>query len=384
MSTFIPFELEKWQSDYEHAVAFNLADSGVHGLTIEELLVDAPARERLLKLSLNYPATNGTPRLRELIAGLYGARPEDVLVTVGAAEATNVVIDALVSPSDDVLAMEPGYRLLWGRVQNLRATLVPFRLKPGQQWTLDLEELRSLATPRTRLIAVTNPNNPTGKILSEAEMEEVVGIASRCGAWILSDEVYRGTERLTDRETPTFFGRYDRVICLGSLSKAYGLPGLRLGWVVAPPEVMPAIWRRHEYAVISAGALDMLLAERALSEPTRSGILARSRRYIREGYSRMGEWIQKHSAVLSVIPPEATALVFVKYNLELSSFALADAFRQRADVLVAPGECFGVDRYFRVNHGVTANNLDQALARIGTVLQELSRGTIDRETSCHP
>lgn len=124
-------------------------------------------------------------------------------------------------------------------------------------------------TPCTRLVAVTNPNNPVGTILTEAEMDAVVAAADRVGAWLLADEVYRGTERLTDVVTPSFWGRYDRLVCVGSLSKAFGLPGLRLGWIVAPPGTVEEACRRHEYATISTGLLSMHLAEIALRPEAR-------------------------------------------------------------------------------------------------------------------
>ncbi len=170
------------------------------------------------------------------------------------------------------------------------------------------------------MIGVTNPNNPTGKILSEAEINRVVKIAEKHGTWILADEVYRGTERLTDVETPAFFGRYDRIIAVNSLSKAYGLSGLRIGWIVGP----------HESTSIPSGAatntpplalasLDMFFAEIALAEPMRTRLLARTRRLIREGYARLESWIKEHSPLLSVIPPESTALAFVRYHLNMPS-----------------------------------------------------------------
>lgn len=370
--TFTPFHLEQWQSEHEQEVDFNLADSGVHPVAVKELLDDPEVNERMREVPLHYPMVNGTSRLREIIANLYQTAPGNVLVTVGAAEANGVILQALLGRGDEVVAMEPSYRQLWGIARNLECNLIPFHLDPENGWRPNLDQLEAAVSPRTNLIGVTNPNNPTGKILREAEINRVVRIAEKHGTWILADEVYRGTERLSDVETPSFFGRYDRVIAVNSLSKAYGLSGLRIGWIVGPQEKLNSVWRRHEYATISAGALDMFFAEIALAEPMRTRLLARTRRLIREGYARLESWIKERSGLLSVIPPESTALAFVRYHLNIPSTDVAEALRQRAGVLVAPGEYFGIENHLRITHGLKPEYLHEALNRIGSVFEELA------------
>jgi aspartate/methionine/tyrosine aminotransferase len=372
--TFIPFHLEQWQSEYELTVDYNLADSGVDPVSVKEMLVGAGSLERLQGLALHYPPVNGSTLLRDLIAGLYnGAGRDNVLVTVGAAEANSVVLSSLLDPGDEVVVMEPGYRQLWGITQNLGCKVVPYHLDINNGWNLNFDELEKVVTSRTKLIGVTNPNNPTGKILTEVEIDRIVKIAAKHGAWIMADEVYRGTERLTDVETPSFYGRYDRLVATNSLSKAYGLSGLRIGWIVGPKEKVASAWRRHEYLAISAGAADMFFAELALAEPMRSWLIARTRRVIREGYSRLDAWIREHSSLVSIVPPESTALGFLRYHLDLSSFAVADTIRQKANVLVAPGDYFGVDHHLRITHGLKPEFMQDGLNRIGTVIEELGR-----------
>ncbi|MGH9698649.1 MAG: aminotransferase class I/II-fold pyridoxal phosphate-dependent enzyme, partial [Candidatus Acidiferrales bacterium] len=168
-------------------------------------------------------------------------------------------------------------------------------------------------------------------------------------------------------------GRYDRVVAVNSLSKAYGLSGLRIGWVAGPAEMVESIWRRHEYATISAGVLDMFLAEIALVEPMRSRLLGRTRRLIREGYARLEEWIGRHSEVLSIVPAESTALAFVRYRLNMSSAEVADEIRRRARVLVAPGEYFGIENHLRMTHGLKLEYLAEALERMGGVFDDLAK-----------
>lgn len=378
---FVPFELEEWQSRWETTVAYNLADSGVAAVRLGELLgggegsgPDEAELARLLDVDLHYPPVAGTALLRERIAAWIGAAPENVLVTVGASEANAILVSTLVEAADEVVVMEPGYRQVRGIALNAGADVRTFPLDPGQGWRPDLAALDGAVTDRTRLLAVTNPNNPVGTILADAEMDAVVAAARRSGAWLLADEVYRGTERLTDAITPTFWGRYERTISVGSLSKAFGLPGLRLGWIVAPAEVVEAAWRRHEYATIATGMLSMRLGELALEPATRERLLARTRRYIRDGYGRLEAWIGANPDLLSIVAPEATALGFVRYHLDLPSVEVADALRREADVLVAPGSTFGVEHHLRITHGFEPAMLDEALARAGRVLRGLAAG----------
>ena len=388
---FVPFELEAWQSAYEQDVEFNLADSGVHPVRVGELVSEPAAVRDLLDTALHYPHVNGTPLLRSLIAGLYErAHLGNVLVTVGASEATAVSLQTLLSPGDRVVVLEPGYRQAWGIAQNLGCEVRSFTLRRDRGWRPDLEALDAALRPEAsgsagpwspsggarpvRVIAVTNPNNPTGAILTEGEMELVAAAAASAGAWLLADEVYRGTERLSDVETPSFWGRYERTIVVGSLSKAYGLPGLRTGWLVGPAPMVERIWRRHEYATISTGMLSNTLAEVALAEPARSRHLDRTRSYIRAGYELIERWVAANPDLVSIIPPQATALALVRYTIDLPSVDVADAIRTQASVLVAPGSCFGVEGHLRIALGLEPAFVNEALERIARVLRELRGG----------
>lgn len=191
--TFTPFDLEYTQSIWEQKVDINLTESGVHPIRLDELLGDDKDQlAALLATEINYPHVNGNPELRESIAGLYnGAKIGNVLVTVGAAEANNIVVQTMLQPSDVLLTQAPTYKQVWGLAQNLGCEVVPFHLLPEQGWRLDVDELNAVVTDKTRMIAVCNPNNPTGYIMTAEEMDAVIAAADRVGAWILADEVYR-------------------------------------------------------------------------------------------------------------------------------------------------------------------------------------------------
>src|SRR5205809_2788697 len=233
---FIPFDLERWQSTWENRVRYNLSESGVHPLSIQELLDLAGASPApLLDVRLGYSQSNGTDLLRERIAALYqGVSPEQILVTTGSAEANFVVCWRLVEPGDQVAVMLPNYLQTWGLAQNFGAQVRGFALRAEAQWEPALEEVRSAIAPGTKLVVVTNPHNPTGHVLSQEMRQAIVTRAAEVGAWLLADEVYQGGER-DGTTTPWCWGRYERVIVVNGLSTADGAPGRRLGCVLAPP-----------------------------------------------------------------------------------------------------------------------------------------------------
>lgn len=372
--SFVPFQLEEWQSLYETEVPYNLADSGVAPVVLRELLTSPAAIEELLDTDLHYPAVNGPAELRRTIAELYtGVSPDQVLVTVGAAEANGLAVATITEPGDHVVVLEPGYRQVAGMAANAGCQVDSFSLVEEDGWRPDLDELDRVVRPDTRLIAVSNPNNPTGAILTPREMDRIVAVAERVGAWLLADEVYCGTELDLEGTTPSFVGRYDRLVATNSLSKAYGLSGLRLGWLVAPRATVDAMWRRHEYATISTGKLSMHLAQLALSEPCRTQLLARNRRLIREGWARLSRWIEGTDGLVTAVRPEATALAFLRYHLDLPSLEVAHALR-RGGVLVGVGSHFGIEQHLRVTHGLEEEYMTAALERMSTVFEALRNG----------
>ena len=373
MSPFQPFDMERMMSRFEQAVEYNLSESGVHPVVLRELLDDDPdAIDALLKTDLNYPHVNGIPALRENLAGMYrGAAADNVLVTTGAIEANYNIIRTLLKAGDEIAIMLPNYMQIWGLAQNEGLQIKTFRLREEQGWALDLDELNDAVTDRTRLIAICNPNNPTGYILTEAEMDAVVAAAERAGAWLLADEVYAGAERLTDTQTPSFYGRYDKVLAVGSTSKAYGLPGLRIGWVAGPVDTIDEIWARHEYTTISATMLSNKLAAIAFSPAVRARLLSRTRSYIRQGFPVLQAWMDSHENTFSLTPPQAAAIAFVRYHLDVNSTEFTERLRQEKSVLIVPGDHFGMDHFVRISFGLPHDYLTPALDRIHELIIEL-------------
>jgi aspartate/methionine/tyrosine aminotransferase len=373
MSEFQPFVMERMMSKWENVVDVNLSESGVHPMTLGELLeMGGLDHTAVTDVLINYPQANGTVELRETIAALYpGATADNVLVTVGAAEANFLAMTTLLQPGDEAVIMLPNYMQVWGIARNHGVRVRECHHREEQAWAPDLAELEAMTGPATKLIAVCNPNNPTGRIMTPEEMEAVVAVAERTGAWLLADEVYRGAERESDEEAPSFYGRYDRVLAQGSMSKAYGLPGLRVGWSVGPAATLDDMWARHEYTTIATTMLSNRLTALALSEKVRPRILARTRRYIREGFPVLREWMDGHGDMFDIVPPQAAAIAFVRYHIDINSTRLVERLRDEKGVLIVPGDHFGLDGHLRISYGLPHDDLRDGLDRIHALLVEL-------------
>ena len=366
------FAMERMQSTYENEVDFNLSESGVHPLTLGELADDAASREALLAEGLRYTQSNGTAPLRDAIAALYdGAMRNHVQVTNGGSEANYITTWNLVEPGDEVVLMVPNYMQTWGLARGFGAAVREWPLlHDGSRWTIDADALERVVTPRTKLIVICNPNNPTGARFDAPALDRIAAAAARHGSWILSDEIYRGAER-DGRETPTMWGRHDRVIVTSGLSKAYGLPGLRIGWIVAPPALVASLWSYHDYTTISPGALSDALARRALDPARRSRILERTRSILNRNFPVIAEWLDAHGGLFSYSPPDAGAIVYVRYHHPINSTELVTRLRTEKSVLIVPGDHFGMDGYLRIGFGDDPRYLRTGLDRVGELIAEL-------------
>lgn len=369
---FYPFALEREMSIWENRVRYNLSESGVKPLTLEELFAgDEPTLASLLKAELNYPQTNGLPELREAIAAMYpGAGPQHVVVTVGAAQANFTVLMSELDPGDEIAVMLPNYMQIHGMARNYGLKVRTFSLREEMSWGLDSSELAKAITPKTRLVAVCNPNNPTGHILSEDERRAVVDAAARVGAWILADEVYAGAERDGRPITASLWAEYERVFAVGSLSKAYGLPGLRIGWVVAPPDAAERIWARQDYITICATMLGNKIAAYALQPAVRSKLIERTRQYINRGFEQLTRWVWENDDLLSFVPPQAAVIAFMRYQADVKSSELVHHMIRSYETYVVPGDHFGLDRHLRISFGLPLDYLEEGLARVLAALKD--------------
>lgn len=371
------FRMERTQCLFENEVEFNLSESGVLPLRVEEL-VDDP--EQFLSYSLKYPESDGSNELRDHIAKWYGARRDEILVTNGGSEANFTALWGLLDPDDHAAIMLPNYLQSWGLSRAYSAKTTTFQLvehKANNRWALDIESLRRAVTKKTKLIVVTNPNNPTGAVLNEEEMSELIRVACKANAWLLVDEIYRGAE-VRDSITPTFWGRYDKLLITSGLSKAFGLPGLRIGWIVAPAKTIAQLCRYRDYTTLTPTFLSDRLARVVMEPARREQVLERTRTIIRRNLPRLESWIRSHRDILTYIPPVAGAITFFRYKLPISSAALFDRLRKERSVLITPGDHFGVGRYIRVGFGYDVDYTLRGLAQVDTTFEELKKKTRKR------
>lgn len=269
--------------------------------------------------------------------------------------------------------MTPNYMQAPGLAAALGANVTAWTLRvtsDRSRWEPDLAALDSLVGDRTKIIFICNPNNPTGARITADELDAICAIARRCGAWVVSDEIYRGAE-LDGVETPTAWGRYERVIVTSGLSKAYGLPGLRVGWVVAAADVADALWGVHDYTTIAPGALSDRLARIALSPEGRTRLLARTQGIIRANYPAVRRWLQARAPMFDHVAPEAGAIAFVRYHHDINSTTLVQRLRDEQSVLVVPGDHFHMDRHLRIGFGSHPEHLVGALERIASLMDRI-------------
>jgi hypothetical protein len=371
------FEMERMQVQYENVVDYNLSESGVLPLKLSELLDGQGDPEIFLNQELCYPEADGSPLLRERIAQFYpDCKPSNITVINGASEANYVSLWTLLEKGRRLAFMLPNYMQGWGLGRAYAEGVDTFHLvlreENGQRrWALDVDELRQVVTPKTNVILVTNPNNPTGAVLNEDEMEVVVETARRVGAWIISDETYRGAEVEGDT-SPTFWGRYEKVVVTSGLSKAFALPGLRIGWAVAPEEMIEQIWIHHDYVTTTPGFLNDRLAAIAMEPVRREAILARTRKIIRSNLPLLQEWLNEYSHLFHYARPVAGAIAYFEYDFPINSTTLIDRLRMESSVLLVPGEQFGLDKGIRVGFGYDIQKTMKGLA----LMEEMVRGLV--------
>ncbi len=370
------FNLERIQSEWEHRVEFNLSESGVEPLRIRELLDTPELKEQLFDTQLSYSQTNGTISLRQAIARQYnGIGVDNIIVTNGGAEANYLVTWRFFheNPSrQELVFMIPNYMQMSGVWKTLGGKVNTFRLKmDNKRWVPDIEELKAQVTEKTTAIAICNPNNPTGAIISDNDLDTIAEIAAEKDVWVISDEIYRGAE-LQEMKAPSMHGRYEKTIITSSLSKAYSLPGLRIGWAICPSElVAKELWSYSDYTTICPSKVSDWLASIALKPEVQAKIEKRTRQHIQENWSIMQKWLDAHSDLLECVQPSAAAICFIKQNTGIPSLDLVMRLIKEKNVLISPGEYFEMPGFIRIGFGSKREYLKQALERISEMLDSL-------------
>jgi aspartate/methionine/tyrosine aminotransferase len=369
------FAVEIWMNRWETECELNLAETCVDSLTIAELLSlsgtsPEAALEELLKLKLTYGAIEGSERLRRAIASLYEKQAiENVVVAHGAAGANALVYETLVEPGDHTISVTPIYQQHISIPESYGARVSLLKLRAEDGFLPDLDALRRLVTPKTKLIAINNPNNPTGALMDKACLQHIAEIARGCGAWVVCDEVYRGTDQEGDGTTASMADLYEKGISTGSMSKTFSLAGLRLGWIVGPDELRRRVSIHRDYNTISVGRLNDHFATMALEH--RDKVLARNRQVTRTNLAILAEWVAREPHIDWVKPKSGTT-AFLKYDLAIPSEAFCLRLLQRKGVLLTPGSAMDVEGYLRIGYTNPEATLREGLSRMSQFLKEES------------
>jgi hypothetical protein len=362
------FEMERMQSTWENIVEMDMSESGVRPVTLRELMEMGLDLDAMLNMPLGYSQSNGTISLRQELAQIYpGATPDHIEVTNGTSEANYLLALALLRQGDEVALEVPNYMQYGGVPQSLGAKVNRFRLRIDQDWEPDWDEFDRAVTARTRLLYLSNPNNPSGSVLSEAAMRRIVARCEAMGTYLLADEVYLGAEIHCER-TRSFWGMSDRVIVTSGLSKAYGIPGVRIGWIVGPQDVVSACWSQHDYITIGPNKLSDAVAQVAVKSQSREKLYARTRAILQHNLPIMRAWAESFGGFLTFREPRAGALCLMRYQSAIPSYELCERIRVNQSVLIVPGAHLGLEGFLRVWLGGKPEFLTEGLRRIGAEL----------------
>ncbi|PYR77757.1 MAG: hypothetical protein DMF86_08060 [Acidobacteria bacterium] len=365
------FEMERMQSTWENIVDYDMSESGVRPLTLGELTAMGFDLAAFLDEPLGYSQSNGTIELRERIAAIYpGAGVDGIEVTNGTSEANYLIALSQIQAGDAVAMQVPNYMQMRGVARSLGAEVRTFRLRTEAGWEPDWDEFERAVTAGTRLLYLSNPNNPTGSVLSDDAMRRIASRCERTGTWLLSDEVYLGAEISAPR-TRSFWGLSDRVIVTSGLSKAYGIPGVRIGWIAGPGTLVGDCWAQHDYLTIGPNKLSDRVAQVAVEQQNRERCYTRTGEILRHNLPIAREWASGFGGRLRWTEPAAGAIGLMKYDADVPSLTIAERVRVNQSTLIVPGSHVGIEGHLRIWLGGKEPFLREGLRRIGEELKAL-------------
>lgn len=347
------FHVEIWMNTYETKCKHNIAETCVDSITFADLMELAGKTGDILGelngMKLTYGAIEGSLRLRTAISALYPGRgTHEVLVTHGAIGANALLYDTLIEPGDEVVSIVPAYQQHYSLPESRGARVKRLKLRAEDGYLPDLDALEALVTPETKIIALTNPNNPTGSVIDEARLRGIADIARRHNAWVLCDEVYRGVNQADDAMPASMAEIYERGVAVGSMSKAFALAGLRLGWIVASPDLLQKVTVHRDYNTISVGMIDDHVASIALENS--DALLRRNRQIVRTNLTLLDDWVSREP-LMSWVRPTGGTVTLLNYDLDIGSYEFCRRLMDETGVLVTPGAAFEMEGTVRIGFG---------------------------------
>ena len=367
-----PFAVEMWMNDWETKCELNLAETCVESLTIAELLALAGKNDDslsdLLSMKMTYGGIEGSDRLKAAITTLYTDQsPENIVTTHGAIGANALVHQTLVERGDKVIAVVPTYQQHYSIPASIGADVHPLKLRADQNYQPDLDTLATMATADTKLIAINNPNNPTGALMSRETLEQIVEIARKADAWVLCDEVYRGTNQTGNGFAPAIADLYEKGISTASMSKSFSLAGLRLGWIAAPRNLIEQVMIHRDYNTISVGMIDDHFAALALEH--KDALIARAQRITRTNLQTLSDWVDSE-ALISWVKPQAGTTALLTYAMDIPSRDLCIDILRETGVMFTPGSALDMEGTLRIGYANTPDIIKQGLTRVSAYLEK--------------
>ena len=371
-----PFAVEEWMNAWEVGAKYNIAETCVDSISMNDLfeLTGEDKTEflnRLCARRLSYGDIEGLPEFRKGVCGLYKTlNIENIVPTHGASGANHHVFYSLISPGDRVVSIMPTYQQLYSIPESYGADVQILHLSKENNYLPDLEKLRRLVTPETKMICINNPNNPTGALMSEQMLREIVEIARSADAWILCDEVYRHLSQ-EDDWCPSIVDLYEKGISVSSMSKVFSLAGLRLGWIATHDmSVVKSCLSHRDYNLVSCGVFDEMLAAAALKHSDK--LLERSRKIVRENLQILDDWVSSEPHV-SYVKPQAGTTALVYYDLDISSYEFCEEMYKKTGAFVTPGDCFEVPHSMRIGYAYGKQDLIDGLKAISEYIAMKTR-----------
>ena len=346
------FGVETWINNYEKDCKYNLSGTCVGILSVEDLIKMTDDFEKILAqildIELGYGEVYGSLKLRNNIASLYEtAEYQNISIAHGAIGANSLAYLTLIESGDEIVSVLPVYEQHYSIPESINAKVKKIFLKEENGWQIDLNELENSVTKRTKMICLNNPNNPTGALIDDEILDAIVEIARKNDAYILCDEVYRGLSHHGNPFSRSIFDIYEKGISTGSLSKTFSLPGLRLGWIAAPYEVIRKINVQRDYHVICVGRINDYLASIALENKDR--IIKNNHSICKKHLEMLDDWVNSEPGI-TYVKPKAGTTAFLKYDMNLPSKDLCLKLQNETGVMFLPGEVMEVENHLRMGY----------------------------------
>ena len=369
-----PFAVEEWMNAWEEGARFNIAETCVDSVSLDELFqLTGQDRDAFLKefssRRLTYGAIEGAPAFKQGVCRLYKTiAPEHIVPTHGAAGANHHIFYSLLEPGDQVVSIMPTYQQLYSIPESFGADVRLLHLCQENDYLPDLDELRRLVASGAKMICINNPNNPTGALMSTELLREIVEIARGAGAYVLCDEVYRHLTQ-TDDWCESIADLYEKGISVSSMSKVFSLAGLRLGWIATrDADVVKACLSHRDYDLISCGMFDEAVAAVALNHSEK--LLERNRAMVRKNLGILDAWVKSEPRITYTKPQRGTT-VLVYYDYDVPSYEFCERMYRETGAFVTPGDCFEQPHSVRIGYASDTQVLKDGLAAFSAFLRTL-------------